>query len=356
MKFPTLIQLFILTLISLYSTTIMAQSSSLTWTSFPSLPDSRGFASMYAGVSHGTLLAMGGANFPEKYPWEGGTKKWYDHIYAYSNGKWQLLQEKLPEASGYGVTVSYQNKVILVGGSTLTHHLRSVFSYEWVKGKLVKNDLPPLPEPLAMMTGELLGDCLVLMGGSHGPTDTPLQKIYLLDFNDIKSGWQSLEAWPGPERVLPASGTFGDRIFLIGGETTALNAYGEKYRNILLDNYELKLLKVNGKWKSQWKKMAMIPRGVTAAGTLPSIGSDRLLLWGGVDAVTAQYRTPGTHPGIGRTMLYYYPNNDTWEYILEQNDFPARVTLAVVPYQNAWLYISGEIKPGVRTPTIVEVK
>lgn len=351
-----LIRLFLLTYISIYSYSTMAQNSPIIWSSFPSIPDNHGFASMYAGVTNGTILAMGGANFPEKFPWEGGTKKWYDHIYAFTGNQWQLLPDKLPEASGYGVTVSYNNKVILAGGSTATHHLRSVFSYEWVGGKLIKSDLPSLPEPLALMSGNLLGDCLVLMGGSNGPTDSPLQKIYLLDFKNLNAGWQQLEAWPGPERVLPASSVYKDRIYLMGGETTALNAYGEKFRNILLDNYELKLVKINGKWQSRWKKMAIMPRGVTAAGTLPHIRPDRLLLWGGVDGVTAQYRTQATHPGIVRTMLYYYPDNDSWEYILEQNDYPARVTLAVIPYQSSWLYISGEVRPGVRTPTVVEVK
>ncbi|KAA0988813.1 hypothetical protein [Dyadobacter aurulentus] len=334
----------------------MAQPAPLTWSAFPSLPDSRGFAAMYAGVSHGTLLAMGGANFPDKFPWEGGAKKWYDHIYAFSDGKWQLLTEKLPQAAGYGVTVSYKDQVILVGGCTSGDHLSSVFSYEWINNKLIKKDLPPLPEPLAYMAGNLLGDCLVIMGGTNSPTSSPLARAFLLDLSKSDRGWQSLNAWPGPERTLPASGVFGDRIFLMGGETTGLNAFGEKFRNILLDNYEMKLNYADGKWNAAWKKMAPIPRGVSAAGTLPQIRPDRMLVWGGVDAVTARYRTPQTHPGIGRSMLYYYPGNDTWEYISDQQDFPARVTLAVVPYQSSWLYISGEIKPGIRTPTIVEVR
>jgi N-acetylneuraminate epimerase len=348
--------LFCFLLILVNSNHLIGQSVPVQWSSFPSLPDSRGFASMYAGVSHGTLLAMGGANFPEKYPWEGGTKKWYDHIYAFSDGKWKLLEEKLPQPSGYGVTINYKNRVILIGGSTATNHLSCVFSYEWDNNKLVKKDLPALPESLAYMTGALLGDCVVIMGGTNEPTGNPLLRTLLLDLTKPAKGWQRMDAWPGPERTLPASGVFEDRIFMMGGETTGINAFGNKFRNILLDNYELRLENTNGVWKALWRKMAPIPRGVSAAGTLPRIRPDRMLIWGGVDAVTAQYRTPETFPGIGRTMLYYYPQNDTWEFIGEQQDFPARVTLAVVPYQSSWLYISGEIKPGIRTPTIVEVK
>lgn len=58
----------------------------------------------------------GGANFPDKYPWENGVKKWYDHIYVKpAGGNWQRAKESLPVPAGYGVSVSYQNKVIIAG-------------------------------------------------------------------------------------------------------------------------------------------------------------------------------------------------------------------------------------------------
>ena len=48
------------------------------WSKLPSLPDKEGFAAMFAGLSvdHGgeILLAAGGANFPDKKPWEGDRK------------------------------------------------------------------------------------------------------------------------------------------------------------------------------------------------------------------------------------------------------------------------------------------
>jgi len=46
------------------------------------LPDREGFAGSYAGVSGGALIVAGGANFPDKRPWEGGTKIWYDRIFV----------------------------------------------------------------------------------------------------------------------------------------------------------------------------------------------------------------------------------------------------------------------------------
>ena len=52
------------------------------WSSLPNLPDAEGFASPFAGVAGGALLVAGGANFPNKRPWDGGHKVWYDIIYA----------------------------------------------------------------------------------------------------------------------------------------------------------------------------------------------------------------------------------------------------------------------------------
>ncbi len=61
--------------------------------SLPSLPDAHGFAGAFAGISHGTLLVAGGANFPDKKPWEGGQKVWHDNVYALElpAGSWKLV-------------------------------------------------------------------------------------------------------------------------------------------------------------------------------------------------------------------------------------------------------------------------
>jgi N-acetylneuraminic acid mutarotase len=53
----------------------------------PDLPPQQGqpnpgVAGAFAGVSHGALLLAGGANFPNGYPWQGGTKVWQPAIYV----------------------------------------------------------------------------------------------------------------------------------------------------------------------------------------------------------------------------------------------------------------------------------
>ena len=56
---------------------------------------------LFAGASGDTLLVAGGTNFLDKPPWEGGTKFWYDTIYALSPGQSVVADVgKLPRTAG----------------------------------------------------------------------------------------------------------------------------------------------------------------------------------------------------------------------------------------------------------------
>lgn len=349
--------LFYFLLLLVEPTNMMAQFSPLKWSSIPSLPDQQGFAGMYAGVSHNALIAMGGANFPGKYPWEGGKKKWYDDIYVLKNGNtWVKAKEKMLFPAGYGVSVSYKNKVIVVGGSHENEHFRYVKGYEWDGQKVLWSDYPDLPITLANMGGGLLGDVIVVFGGNESPAGSALKKCYGLDLTDLSAGWLELEAWPGPERIFPVCGFYKGQGYMFGGETVGFNSQKEKFRSILLDSYRMTLEKSAKGWTARWEELASMPRGMSAGGSLLPVLQDKFLFWGGVDAVTAQYRNPATHPGITKSLLYYFPETDSWEYIGEQNKILSRVTLPVVFFQDQWFYVSGEVKAGIRTPTVVGVR
>ena len=87
----------------------------------PPIPDAHGFAGPFAGVSAGTLVVAGGANFPESYPWEGGSKVWHDRIFLLPEGagEWTVSNARLPKALAYGVSVSLpdqNNSIVMLGG------------------------------------------------------------------------------------------------------------------------------------------------------------------------------------------------------------------------------------------------
>src|ERR1041385_6647101 len=115
------------------------------WKQLPSLPHKEGFAGSFAGVSHGALLVAGGANFPDKKPWEGGKKIWYDTVFVLEkpDGKWKVAG-KLPRLLGYGVSVTRGDCIVCVGGSDNSRHHADAFRLEWKGGKLLTTDLPSL--------------------------------------------------------------------------------------------------------------------------------------------------------------------------------------------------------------------
>lgn len=339
--------------------TKLAAQDTLQWTALPDLPGGRGWAGMYAGVSGGALICMGGANFPGQMPWQGGKKVWYDDIYVLEPGKsWAKAEQQLPRPAAYGVSVTYGNKIILAGGSNEKEHLNTVMAYEWNGKKLEQASYPSLPQPLANLGGAVLDDVMVVVGGSNSAAGGAIQKCYVLDLRRPQQGWAEITPWPGPERIFPVCAVYKGAMYMFSGETTGLNSRGEKFRHILQDGYTLRLHRTANGWTPEWKKIPVpMPRGVSAAGgTVPVLQDGRFLFWGGVDAVTAQYKDPATHPGIVRNILYYAPETETWELAGYEAAFPSRVTLPVVYWQGRWIYISGEIKPGVRTPAVIGVK
>src|SRR5688572_33281181 len=91
----------------------------LAWRDLPPVPDPVGFAGSFAGATGGALLVAGGANFPDRKPWEGGTKVWSDRILVPEDpgGPWKELAERLARPLGYGVSVETLDGLVLCGGS-----------------------------------------------------------------------------------------------------------------------------------------------------------------------------------------------------------------------------------------------
>ena len=121
---------------------------SMTWSQLPALPDVHGFAGPFVGTHNGALLVAGGANFPDKKPWEGGTKVWYDSVFVLerSDGEWKAVG-KLPRPLGYGVSLNTKIGVVCIGGSNPNRHYADVFVMRWENGELTMSSLPSLPKP-----------------------------------------------------------------------------------------------------------------------------------------------------------------------------------------------------------------
>ncbi|HEX2861051.1 MAG TPA: hypothetical protein VHN79_05405 [Lacunisphaera sp.] len=156
-------------------------SPELLWERLPSIPDRVGFAGSFAGMSQGVLIVAGGANFPDKMPWAGGTKVWHDRIFALpaSAAAWQEVG-RLPTPNGYGASLSIGQDIILIGGGDAQKNFRTVWRATWDGSAVRFTRWPDLPKPLAMLAATTVGNHLYVAGGLDHPDATTAQRVFLM--------------------------------------------------------------------------------------------------------------------------------------------------------------------------------
>ena len=315
----------------------------LNWEKLASLPDAEGFAGSFAGASHGALIVAGGSNFPDKRPWEGGTKVWYDQIFVLEkpDGKWQR-GFKLPFPLGYGVSINCAEGLLCIGGSSAQQHHDEVVLISYDKGQVTTKFFPKLPSPCANMCGALIGDTVFVAGGILNPDSTnALKSLWSLDLNQTNKGWGELPPCPGPGRMLAAAGVEGESFIFAGGAGLAAGPHGKPVREWLRDAWKY----TPGKG---WKQIADLPHpSVAAPSPMPNVGG--CLLLGGDDGAQLT-ATPTAHRGFPRGVLRYDAKNNQWEKF---GAMPfGLVTTTMALWDGKFIVAGGEQKPGVRSPDI----
>ncbi|GDY19489.1 hypothetical protein LBMAG56_08340 [Verrucomicrobiota bacterium] len=319
-------------------------ASPLAWTALPRIPDREGFAGSLAGVSGGALLVGGGANFPGKKPWEGGTKVWHDSVFVLEKpeGAWRRAGQ-LPRPLGYGVSVTYRDGVVCAGGSDERGHRTEVFRMEWRGDALKFSELPALPRPLANACGVVLSDTLYVLGGIETPLATNAMRAFLaLDLARPDARWTELAPWPGPGRMLATAGVHAGSLFLFSGTALNAGADGKPVRELLRDAFRF----TPGKG---WQRLADLPRVAVAAPSPAPVVDGQLLVLGGDDG--AQLRTPPTeHRGFPRDILAYDSRTDRWKTL---GTVPfSLVTTAITEWRGRIVIPGGEQRPGVRSTEV----
>ena len=393
-------------------TVASAEVVSLNWDELPPLPPSAGqskqpgVAGPFAGVHGDALIVAGGANFPEKLPWEGGAKIWWDDVWVMekvSSAKPEWVSEKrfkLPRRVGYGISVSMPEGVVCAGGHDADRCYADVFMLSWDARtrELRRTALPSLPEPLSFMAGALVGNVFYVAGGQTTMKDaTPSSAFWALDFSKrdrpAEFKWTALPTWPGPPRILPVAAAQrsarGEEFFLFSGRRPRAGLATE----ILSDAYAF-----DPKTRT-WRGLPPIGIGNQAnrslsvmAGTAVGVGASDVLLFGGdrgevfldlethdraisvlraklaevhVDVRTslereiaqrleAKQKIYEAHAGFAREVLAFDTRRETWRS-LGPSPLPPQVTTIAVRHGNSIIIPSGEIKPGIRTRAIVRV-
>jgi N-acetylneuraminic acid mutarotase len=345
---------------------VRSNGLTFSWGELPRIPDKFGFAGSFAGTANNALIVAGGANFPDGgAPWTGSKKVWTDQIFVLDNpkGEWKLAG-KLPQPMGYGVSVSYHNKLICIGGSNAGGHLATVFAICYVDGKIEIEHLPGLPQALANSCGAIVGHTIFIAGGLLTPNaKTTASAFWSFDLSEPAktSKWKKLDTWPGPPRMLSVAGSLNRSFYLFSG-TDLEDKSGAIHRRYLNDAYAY----TSGKG---WVKLANLPSAVVAAAGPAFAGSKtELLIFGGDDGVMADNAATlkEKHPGFSDIILNYNILTNTWVNAgliktQKQKDATtnpngslwAPVTTTSVLWNGDWVIPGGEVRPAVRTPRVL---
>jgi len=338
--------------------TMAQQQNFFSWDEFTAIPDSVGFAGSYAGISHGALLVAGGANFPDGIgPWGNTPKTWYDHVFVLEQpkGTWKHAG-KLPRPLGYGVSITWGNSLICIGGGNADGHYSDVYQLEWRDGRLHTAQLPKLPLPLANSAGVVLHDRIYVTGGLHGPSDITASNVFWrLDLTKPRAemAWEVLPPIPGPGRMLAVSGVQESNVYVFSGVALSPGSEGKVVREYLTDGYRFN--DAEG-----WTGIKALPHAVAAAPTPAfAAGQSHLLIFGGDDGANADktLELKEKHPGFRRDVLAYHTITDTWSVtgeVAKGTQGPiAPVTTTLVKWNETVVLPGGEVRPGVRTNRVL---
>ncbi len=337
-------------LVSWLVVSLLAQEADFEWKKLVDLPDPIGVASPFAGTVGGTLLVAGGANFPNQTPWVGGKKQWHDHVWALDTleSTWRDIG-KLPGKLAYGVSISADDGLVCIGGSDQDRHYHQVFLLQLRNGLLVTKFLPSLPHAIANACGGSIGKTIYVAGGTESPNATATLNTFLsLDLENLSRGWTELPTWPGPGRMLSVSAVVEDSFFLVSGTDLSSDENGKPVRRYLSDAYRFRS-------QSGWERIADIARPCVACPSpAPTLGAASFIILGGDDGSKVGFQPVEEHPGFVKSIQGFDTLQNKW---LQLGYTPApRVTAPVVKWDDRWLIISGEERPGVRSPQVWSFK
>lgn len=341
----------------------------------PDLPPQQGrlnpgVAGAFAGVSNGALLVAGGANFPNGYPWQNGTKVWHDAVYVLTKkaGKYHWhIAGKLAKSLGYGASVVWNGHLIGIGGNDAKGRYADVFTLRWnaTAKRIVTGILPKLPLALANQSAAVLDDVLYVFGGeSDGGTE---KSLYALALKNPATGWQKRAELPGPARAFTALVAQDNALYVLGGRET-VNGKTTVFADAFA--YQPK--------QNSWSVLPDLPTPV-AAHEAASAGPNALLIFGGddgvrlgeIERVNRQLSTlpdgdgkakltqkrnalQSDHPGFRREVWQFRTDSQTWS-VVDRLPFPTPVTTTVVRWDDHLILPSGEVSPGIRTPAIWQI-
>ncbi len=361
-----------------------AKLPSVEWTLAAELIDtagnrSLGFAGAINAIDNDVLIVAGGANFPDKMPWDGGKKYYANEIQVLQKTTqgyvWNRnVKAKLPQPIGYCGYTSTPKGIVYAGGENNDGYSDQAYILRWdaVKEDITIQQLPSLPTAITNIALTNIGDIVYAVGGD---LQTRSSNAFLsLDLSAENPKWENMPNLPialANSVLIVQENKHGKGIYLIGGRAKTAWGISNLHHTTFVFDFE----------KQKWRDAAPISDGkkVTdfSAGAGVAVGDHLILITGGDDGKTfnkiehylSQIAKSNNdeiknklikdknelnvnHTGFYRGMLLYNTLTNTWTKIGEL-PFPAQVTTKATMWDGKIVLSNGEVKPGVRTPNVM---
>jgi len=347
-----------------------------------------GVAGAFAGISNDVLLIAGGANFPDKKPWQGGKKAYLDDVYILQK-KAGILQKKadhtfswytstpfhLAKKLAYGSSVTTADGVVCIGGETETGYSGKVFLMKWdsTRQKLIVKDLPSLPVALANACAAVIGKTIYVAGGENA--QHALNNFFSLDLSHPAT-WNPLPDLPVAMSHSVAVAQSGC-LYVIGGRSKTASGISDLHGTVYC--YEPD--------KKKWRQLSFVSSRRSASGAeddghlsaanavpwrkrfILVIAGDNGRLFHRLETLNAKIAAEKNdsarkllesrklnlidhHPGFSGDVWQYDTKNGRWTRIGKLPGFGPVTTRAVL-WDGDIFIPGGEIKPGTRTRDIL---
>lgn len=336
---------------------------------------SLGFAGPINGISNNVLIVAGGANFPDKMPWEGGKKHYSNEIHVLEKAgddfHWnKKAKNTLPEPIAYPGNVSTNSGIVSVGGENENGLSNKAYLLNWNtdKNEVETKSLPNFPIAITNIALTHLENIVYAIGGDEAKQSSDL--VFTLDLNAEKPKWKLLTKLPFA-LANSVSVIQNNTIYIIGGRTKTPSGISDLHNTTLA--FDLK--------KQTWETKANISDGKQttnfSAGAGVAIGKEYILILGGDNGTTfhkietylSQIANATseeekakliaeknilntTHKGFYNDILLYNTHTNKWSKIGEL-PFLAHVTTTATLWNDKIVLSNGEIKPGIRTPDVM---
>lgn len=340
---------------------------------------SKGVSASYAALINGNLIVAGGANFPGKLGFEGGSKAFYDEVLIYDDAaaEWKVV-DYLPSATAYGVSVPLSDGALWIGGNNAERSLETTFHVSLTSNnEVIIKPFINLPVTMDNFSGCSIGDVVFVAGGVVN--GKPSNSVYYIN-TKTDSEWTKLADFPGIPRVQPVLSSVEVNgniyVYLLGGFFG-----GDENQKPAMATDILKYDLSANEWSVAGEQIDPATKKPFSLGgaTAMSFENRYILCLGGVnydiflDAITTQYNI-GFNTELSaeekrdknlefskfymtQPVEYYKFNTECRVYDTQKGEWntidnttdAARAGATLVYDGNQFFAVQGELKPGVRS-------